>query len=65
MAENPLMMVLHGVLIGVVLFFGMTQGLGQSQDKAMARSVLLGTLATAYMVVYGHELPSTVNPNLL
>jgi hypothetical protein len=35
--------------------------LGQSQTMALNRSILLGALALAYMILFGHGLPTQVN----
>ena len=65
MREGPLDMVFHGALIAIVLYLIMRYLLGQSNAKASARSVLLGSLAVSYMVVFGHRLPGYVNHNLM
>jgi hypothetical protein len=35
--------------------------LGQSQNMALNRSILIGALALAYMILFGHGLPTQVN----
>jgi hypothetical protein len=35
--------------------------LGQSQTMALNRSILIGALALAYMILFGHRLPIQVN----
>ena len=62
--ENPLIMVLHGALIAVVLYLVMKFMLRQSDTKALTRSVLIGLLVAAYMIVFGHSLPKRINSNL-
>jgi len=64
MGEGPLTHVLHGAVVGVVLYLLMTYLLKQSHTKALTRSVLIGLLAAAYMVVFGHQLPTKINRNL-
>ena len=54
MREGPLDMVFHGVLLALVLYAVMTFLLGQSKSKSLARSVLVGSLAVSYMVLFGH-----------
>ena len=61
MAEGPLIMVLHGALIALVLYLVMVYILGQSSPMALSRSVLIGSIAVAYMVLFGHGLPGRVN----
>lgn len=58
------MMVLHSLLIGVVLYFGMVYGLQQSPMVAENRSVVIGAVILIYMVVFGHDLPGRINPML-
>lgn len=65
MKESPVDMVFHGVLIAIVLYLLMRYLLGQSNEKALARSVLFGSLAVSYMVIFGHRLPGYVNHNLM
>jgi hypothetical protein len=64
--ENALTMVGHSVIIALIAYFIMVYLLMQSNNKAINRSVLLGSLSCAYMVIYGHNLPSSssINPNL-
>ena len=64
MIEGPIIMVGHGALVAVVLFLLMKYVLGQSDSKALTRSVLFGLLVSAYMVVFGHGLPNKINSNL-
>jgi len=58
------MMFLHSVIIGIVLYFLMTKVLGQSQVVAENRSILLAALILAYMIAFGHGLPTSINKNL-
>lgn len=63
--ETPIMMAVHGALIALVLYVIMRYALGQSDQVAQARSVLVGLVAAAYMVVFGHNVPPMgVNPAL-
>ena len=54
---------MHSAILVVVLFFAM-KAIGQSEAMAMSRSVLIGALALAYMVMYGHKMPRSLNPRL-
>ena len=58
------MMVLHSLLIGIVIYFGMVYGLQQSPMVAENRSVVIGAVILIYMVVFGHGLPGRINPML-
>tara|TARA_B100000902_G_C26720399_1_gene626324 strand:- start:410 stop:604 length:195 start_codon:yes stop_codon:yes gene_type:complete len=56
--ERGLVMVVHAVVFGLFSYVIMLYGLKQSQSMAENRSVLAGAVVLAYMVVFGHELPS-------
>jgi len=59
------MMLLHAVLIGVLLYLLMVYLLKQSPKIAEDRSVFLGALVLAYMVLFGHGLPTKMNKNFM
>ena len=58
------MMVIHSLLIGLVLYLFMRFILGQSQIMSENRSILLAAFALAYMILFGHGMPGTINKNL-
>jgi len=62
--ESGLMMLLHSVVIGIVLYLFMIFVLGQKQIVAENRSILLAALILVYMILYGHGLPTSINKNL-
>lgn len=62
--ERGLVMLVHSVIIGLILFLIMRFILGQSVSVAEDRSVLLGALVLIYMVLFGHRLPGTMNRNV-
>ena len=62
--ESGRMMIVHSLLIGIVLYFFMTYILGQRQYVAENRSILLAALALAYMMLFGHGLPTSLNRSL-
>lgn len=62
--EGALMMVLHSVIIAVILYLIMAFGLKQDKTVAQDRSVLIGGVALVYMLLFGHGLPTSVNPNI-
>ena len=62
--ERGLMMLLHSVIIGVLLYLMMIYVLKQPQVVAENRSVLIGAVVLIYMVVFGHGLPNRINRNL-
>ena len=63
--ERGIVMLLHSVIIGLILFVLMRFALGQSVAVAEDRSVLLGAVVLIYMVLFGHRLPGAINRNIL
>lgn len=61
--ERGLEMVAHSAIIGVILYFIMTQLLKQPQRVAEDRSVAIAGVVLVYMVVFGHGLPTSVSPS--
>jgi hypothetical protein len=57
-------MVMHSVVIGVALYAIMTLLLKQSPGVAENRSILVAACVLIYMIVYGHGLPTHVNPQI-
>jgi O-antigen ligase len=62
--ESGLMMLVHSVIIGLVLYVIMVYGLNQRHIVAENRSILLAALFLIYMIVFGHGLPGKVNRDL-
>ena len=62
--ESALMMFVHAIIIGVLLYLYMIYILGQKQAVAEDRSILLAALILAYMIMFGHGLPTSINKNL-
>jgi len=62
--ENGLMMLMHSVIIGILLYLFMIYILGQKQIIAENRSVLIAALILVYMILFGHGLPKSINKNL-
>ena len=63
--ERGLMMLLHSLLIGLILYFIMVFLMKQPVRIAEDRSVLLGALVLIYMVLFGHGLPKRINRNIM
>lgn len=63
--ERGLVMVLHSIVIGALLYIVMVFALKQNKMVAENRSVLIGALVLAYMVIFGHGLPNKINKGLL
>ena len=64
MIENGRTMLLHSVIIGVLLYIFMIFMLGQKSLVAENRSILLSALLLAYMILFGHGLPRSINKDL-
>lgn len=62
--ESAIIMVLHALIIGIVLYVIMLYVLRQSQVKAETRSVFLAAIVLIYMILFGHKLPTSLNRNL-
>lgn len=62
--ESGLMMLMHSVIIGILLYLIMTFILGQKQVVAENRSILLAAMILIYMILFGHGLPGSINKNL-
>lgn len=62
--ESGFTMFLHAAVIAVVLYLLMRHVLGQSPSVAEDRSVLIGAVVLAYMVLFGHGMPKRVNPRI-
>ena len=63
--ENGLMMVVHSVIIGILLYLFMIYILKQKQPVAENRSIIIAALILIYMILFGHGLPTTMNKNVL
>ena len=63
--ERGLVMVFHSIIIALILFFIMFMILKQPRHIAEDRSVLIGAIALAYMVLFGHGLPNRINRNIM
>jgi hypothetical protein len=59
--ERGLVMVLHSVIIGIILYIIMVLGLGQQANVAENRSILLASGVLIYMILFGHGLPLKLN----
>ncbi len=62
--ESGRMMLLHSIIIGIVLYLVMIFILGQREIVAENRTLLLTSFILAYMILFGHGLPTSINKNL-
>ena len=63
--ERGLLMVLHALVIGVAGYICMVFVLKQKSAMAEDRSILLAAIVLIYMILFGHELPGTINKNII
>jgi len=59
--ESPLNHLFHAFIITLILYVLMKFLLKQSQTMSLNRSILIGALALAYMILFGHGLPTQIN----
>jgi uncharacterized membrane-anchored protein len=62
--ERGLMMVLHSLVIGVVLYMLMVFVFNQNPKMAEYRSILVASVVLIYMILFGHGLPTKLNRDL-
>lgn len=62
--ERGIMMLLHSLIIGIILYVIMVFGFKQTPVVAENRSVLFAALVLIYMILFGHGLPKSINKNL-
>lgn len=62
--ETGLMMLMHSVIIGVLLYLIMIYLLGQRQIVAENRSIVLAAFVLIYMIMFGHGMPNAINKDL-
>jgi hypothetical protein len=63
--ERGLLMLIHSIIIGFLLYVFMMYILGQRQAVAENRSILIASIVLAYMIMFGHGLPVAINKNLM
>jgi hypothetical protein len=63
--ESGLMMLVHSVVIGVVLYLIMSFVLKQENMVAQDRSILIAAVVLIYMILFGHGLPGAINKNII
>jgi hypothetical protein len=63
--EGGFTMFIHSAIITAVLYVIMKFVLKQSEMVAQDRSFLIGALVLAYMILFGHNLPTHINKNIV
>jgi hypothetical protein len=62
--ERGLMMVLHSIIIGLILYMLMVFVFNQDAMVAENRSILIAAVILIYMILFGHDIPRKLNSNL-
>ena len=62
--ERGIIMVVHSLLLGVLLYLIMIYVLGQRPVVAENRSIIISAYVLIYMVMFGHGLPNKLNKDL-
>ena len=62
--ERGIIMLIHSVIVGVLLYSIMIYGFGQRPIVAENRSIVLAAFVLIYMVMFGHGLPTKLNRDL-
>lgn len=62
--ERGLIMLLHSVIIGLILYILMVFVFKQKESIAENRSILISSLILIYMILFGHGIPDKLNSNL-
>ena len=63
--ERGLTMLFHSALIALIAYGIMIFLLKQKQSLAENRSLVLFSIILLYMIIFGHNLPIKINPNLI
>lgn len=56
--------ILHASIFGFILYLLMIFILGQNTEIALNRSILISSMILIYMILFGHGLPTKLNPDL-
>jgi len=59
--EGGLTHLFHAFIISIILYIVMRFFLQQSQKMSINRSLLIGSVALIYMILFGHGLPTHIN----
>ena len=62
--ESGFMMFVHSAIITVIIYIILKFLLKQPESKAQDRSILTGSIVLAYMILFGHNLPTHINKNI-
>jgi putative effector of murein hydrolase len=62
--ERGIIMLLHSIIIGLILYIIMVFAFEQNEKVAENRSILIAAIVLIYMVLFGHGLPNKFNKDL-
>jgi hypothetical protein len=62
--ERGIIMLLHSVIIGLILYILMVFVFKQKEAVAENRSILISAIILIYMILFGHGVPGKLNGNL-
>lgn len=62
--ERGLIMLLHSIIIGLIIYIVMVFGFKQNNNVAENRSLLIAALILIYMILFGHGIPNKLNNEL-
>lgn len=62
--ERGLLMLLHSIIIGLILYIVMVFVFKQNDKVAENRSILIAAVILIYMIIFGHSIPNKINVNL-
>ncbi len=62
--ERGLLMLLHSIIIGLILYIVMVFVFKQNDKVAENRSILLASVILIYMIIFGHSIPNKINDDL-
>ena len=58
-------MLVHSAIIALLAYGVMTFLLKQRQSLAENRSLIIFSVVLLYMILFGHKLPTKINPNII
>lgn len=62
--ERGLLMLLHSIIIGLILYIVMVFVFKQNDKVAENRSILISAFMLIYMIIFGHSIPNKINDDL-
>ena len=62
--ERGLLMLLHSIIIGLILYIVMVFVFKQNDKVAENRSILISAFILIYMIIFGHNIPNKINDDL-